>query len=127
MVVRVLGVGGENDDMESAVRVVSTAHTAADVGVLQPNVDSVPMEVEEEIEEPEEIEPPPAAVLFSGLFLCADGLDWGLMVIGSFAKIVQVLGKCSLCLREWRTNLTSGKYLWILYTTYAVAAVRPWK
>ena len=68
MVVRVLGVGGEDDDIERAVRVVSTTHTAADVGVLEPNMDSVPMEVEEEIEEPEEIEPPPATILFSGLF-----------------------------------------------------------
>lgn len=74
---------------------------------LEPNVDAVPVEVEEEIEEPEEIEPPPAAVPFSRLFACADGLDWGLMVIGSlaaaahgtalvvylhyFAKIVQLL------------------------------------
>ena len=95
MVVRVLEVGGENDDIERVVQVVSTAHTAADVGVLEPNMDVVPMEVEEEIEEPEEIERPPAAVLFSGLFPCADGLDWGLMVIGSFAKIVQVLGRGS--------------------------------
>ena len=62
---------------------------------LEPNVDSVPVEVEKEIEEPEEIEPPPAVVLFSGLFACADGHDWGLMVIGSFAKIVQVLGRGS--------------------------------
>lgn len=70
-------------------------------------MDAVPVEVEEEIEEPEEIEPPPAAVPFSRLFACADGLDWGLMVIGSlaaaahgtalvvylhyFAKIVQLL------------------------------------
>ena len=92
MVVRVLGVRGENDDIERAVQVVSIAHTTADVGVLEPNVDSVPMGVEEEIEEPEEIEPLPAAVLFSGLFPCADGLDWGLMVIGSFAKIGKVLG-----------------------------------
>ena len=34
------------------------------------------MEVEEEIEEPEEIEPPPAVVLFSGLLACANGHDW---------------------------------------------------
>ena len=59
LVVRVLEVGGENDDIERVVQVVSTAHTAADVGVLEPNMDAVPMEVEEEIEEPEEIERPP--------------------------------------------------------------------
>lgn len=65
------------------------------------------VEVEEEMEEPEEIEPPPAAVPFSKLFACADRLDWVLMVVGSlaaaahgtalvvylhyFAKIIQVL------------------------------------
>ncbi|KAK9283884.1 hypothetical protein L1049_012139 [Liquidambar formosana] len=67
----------------------------------------VPVELEEEMEEPEEIEPPPAAVPFSRLFACADRLDWGLMVVGSlaaaahgtalvvylhyFARIIQVL------------------------------------
>ena len=59
---------------------------------LEPNVDVIPMEVEEEIE------PPPAALSFSGLFAYANGLDWGLMVIGSFTKIVQVQvhrGRCS--------------------------------
>ncbi|KAI4351105.1 hypothetical protein L6164_005490 [Bauhinia variegata] len=65
------------------------------------------VELEEEVEEPEEIEPPPAAVPFSGLFACADQLDWVLMFVGSlaaaahgtalvvylhyFAKIIQVL------------------------------------
>jgi ATP-binding cassette subfamily B (MDR/TAP) protein 1 len=42
-------------------------------------------EAEEEIEEAEEMEPPPAAVPFSGLFACADRLDWGLMIVGSLA------------------------------------------
>ncbi|KAH1038718.1 hypothetical protein J1N35_040461 [Gossypium stocksii] len=66
------------------------------------------VEAEEEMEEEEEIEPPPAAVPFSGLFACADRLDWVLMIVGSlaaaahgtalvvylhyFAKIIQVLG-----------------------------------
>ncbi|KAG6670022.1 ABC transporter B family member 20 [Carya illinoinensis] len=65
------------------------------------------VEPEEEMEEPEEIEPPPAAVPFSRLFACADRLDWALMLVGSlaaaahgtalvvylhyFAKIVHVL------------------------------------
>ncbi|XP_030514261.1 ABC transporter B family member 20 isoform X1 [Rhodamnia argentea] len=65
------------------------------------------VEPEEEMEEPEEVEPPPAAVPFSRLFACADRLDWGLMIVGSlaaaahgtalvvylhyFAKIVDVL------------------------------------
>lgn len=65
-----------------------------------------PVEPEEEMEEPDEIEPPPAAVPFSGLFACADRLDWFLMFVGSlaaaahgaalvvylhyFAKIIQV-------------------------------------
>ncbi|KAI6669041.1 hypothetical protein NL676_003926 [Syzygium grande] len=43
------------------------------------------VEPEEEVEEPEEVEPPPAAVPFSRLFACADRLDWGLMIVGSFA------------------------------------------
>ncbi|KAI3412577.1 uncharacterized protein J3R85_017199 [Psidium guajava] len=43
------------------------------------------VEPEEEMEEPEEVEPPPAAVPFSGLFACADRLDWGLMIVGSLA------------------------------------------
>ena len=42
-------------------------------------------EAEEEIDEAEEMEPPPAAVPFSGLFACADRLDWGLMIVGSLA------------------------------------------
>ncbi|MBA0726295.1 hypothetical protein Golax_002133 [Gossypium laxum] len=66
------------------------------------------VEADEEMEEEEEIEPPPAAVPFSGLFACADRLDWVLMIVGSlaaaahgtalvvylhyFAKIIQVLG-----------------------------------
>ncbi|KAL7612596.1 ABC transporter B family member 6 [Lactuca sativa] len=70
--------------------------------------DALPVEAEEEMEESEEIEPPPAAVPFSKLFVCADRLDWVLMVVGSiaaaahgtalvvylhyFAKIVQLLG-----------------------------------
>ncbi|KAK8574486.1 hypothetical protein V6N12_062176 [Hibiscus sabdariffa] len=66
------------------------------------------VEAVEEIEEEEEMETPPAAVPFSGLFACADRLDWVLMIVGSlaaaahgtalvvylhyFAKIIQVLG-----------------------------------
>lgn len=64
-------------------------------------------EAEEEMEDAEEIESPPAAVPFSHLFACADRLDWVLMAFGSlaaaahgtalvvylhyFAKIVHVL------------------------------------
>ncbi|XP_022890173.1 LOW QUALITY PROTEIN: ABC transporter B family member 20-like [Olea europaea var. sylvestris] len=71
-------------------------------------VDAMPVEVEDEIDaEADEIEPPPGAVPFSQLFVCADRLDWGLMVVGSlaaaahgtalvvylhyFAKIIQLL------------------------------------
>ncbi|KAI7751221.1 hypothetical protein M8C21_021290, partial [Ambrosia artemisiifolia] len=69
--------------------------------------DAVGVEAEDEMEELEEIEPPPAAVPFSKLFVYADRTDWILMVVGSvaaaahgtalvvylhyFAKIVQVL------------------------------------
>ncbi|XP_071707188.1 ABC transporter B family member 6 [Rutidosis leptorrhynchoides] len=69
--------------------------------------DALPAEVDDEMDETEEIEPPPAAVPFSKLFVCADRLDWVLMVVGSvaaaahgtalviylhyFAKIVQLL------------------------------------
>ncbi|KAF8051289.1 hypothetical protein N665_1751s0005 [Sinapis alba] len=64
-------------------------------------------EDDEEMEEPDEVEPPPAAVPFSQLFACADNFDWVLMILGSvaaaahgsalivylhyFAKIVEVL------------------------------------
>ncbi|KAA8539419.1 hypothetical protein F0562_026111 [Nyssa sinensis] len=74
---------------------------------LETSADAVPVEVEEEMEEVEEIEPPPATVPFSRLFACADRLDWVLMVVGSlaaaahgtalviylhyFAKIIQLL------------------------------------
>ncbi|XP_014497738.1 ABC transporter B family member 20 [Vigna radiata var. radiata] len=43
------------------------------------------VELEEEMEEPEEIEPPPGAVPFSQLFACADRFDWFLMTVGSLA------------------------------------------
>ena len=42
------------------------------------------LEQEDEIDEPEEIEPPSAVVPFSRLFACVDNLDWALMFIGSF-------------------------------------------
>ncbi|XP_043716827.1 ABC transporter B family member 20-like [Telopea speciosissima] len=50
-----------------------------------PYTEPGPVEDELEIEEAEEIEPPPAAVPFSRLFACADGFDWVLMVVGSLA------------------------------------------
>ncbi|GMG99353.1 hypothetical protein Nepgr_001193 [Nepenthes gracilis] len=71
------------------------------------NTEAVQVDVEEDMEEVDEIEPPPAAVPFSRLFACADRLDWVLMAVGSiaaaahgtalvvylhyFAKIVQLL------------------------------------
>ncbi|KAG9145335.1 hypothetical protein Leryth_008264 [Lithospermum erythrorhizon] len=73
------------------------------------SADALPMEIEEDMDaEVEEMEPPPAAVPFSRLFACADGLDWVLMFFGSvaavahgtalviylhyFAKIIELLG-----------------------------------
>ncbi|KAH0470398.1 hypothetical protein IEQ34_000121 [Dendrobium chrysotoxum] len=52
---------------------------------MDPGVDVVPLEDEEPVDEVEEMEPPPAAVPFSRLFACADGLDWFLMTIGALA------------------------------------------
>ncbi|KAE9444899.1 hypothetical protein C3L33_23203, partial [Rhododendron williamsianum] len=52
---------------------------------LDTSAEPVPIEVEEEIDDGDEIEPPPAAVPFSRLFKCADRLDWVLMVVGSLA------------------------------------------
>lgn len=42
-------------------------------------------EDDQEIEDVEETEQPPAAVPFSRLFACADRLDWVLMIVGSVA------------------------------------------
>ncbi|KAI9078203.1 hypothetical protein K1719_039817 [Acacia pycnantha] len=52
---------------------------------IQPITPASEVEVEDEMEEPEEIEPPQVAVPFSRLFVCADRLDWTLMVVGSLA------------------------------------------
>ncbi|XP_020583344.1 ABC transporter B family member 6-like [Phalaenopsis equestris] len=48
-------------------------------------VEAVPLEDEGPVDEVEEMEPPPAAVPFSRLFACADGLDWFLMAVGALA------------------------------------------
>ncbi|XP_008794734.2 ABC transporter B family member 20-like [Phoenix dactylifera] len=48
-------------------------------------VEAVQVEDEGPVDDVEEIEPPPAAVPFSRLFACADGLDWVLMTVGAFA------------------------------------------
>ncbi|WOL00692.1 hypothetical protein Cni_G09405 [Canna indica] len=48
-------------------------------------VEAVPVEDDGAVEEVEEIEPPPAAVPFSRLFACADGVDWVLMAVGAVA------------------------------------------
>ncbi|KAD2805011.1 hypothetical protein E3N88_38388 [Mikania micrantha] len=74
---------------------------------MDASADAVAPDVDDEVEEMEEIEPPPEAVPFSRLFACADRLDWVLMVVGSvaaaahgtalviylhyFAKIIQLL------------------------------------
>ncbi|XLR20489.1 hypothetical protein HN51_067295 [Arachis hypogaea] len=44
------------------------------------------VEVEEEIEEPEEVEPTAAAVPFCRLFACADHFDWFLGKMPSFTR-----------------------------------------
>ncbi|KAI7738182.1 hypothetical protein M8C21_030661 [Ambrosia artemisiifolia] len=74
---------------------------------MDASAEPVAPDVDDDVEEMEEIEPPPEAVPFSRLFACADRLDWVLMVVGSiaaaahgtalvvylhyFAKIVQLL------------------------------------
>jgi ATP-binding cassette subfamily B (MDR/TAP) protein 1 len=45
------------------------------------------VELEDEIDEPKEIEPPPAAMPFSRLFAYADKLDWALLFVGSLAAV----------------------------------------
>nr|CAD1841998.1 unnamed protein product [Ananas comosus var. bracteatus] len=49
---------------------------------MESGPEAVPVEDEGPVDEGEEIEPPPAAVPFSRLFACADGLDWGLWWLG---------------------------------------------
>ncbi|PKA56363.1 ABC transporter B family member 20 [Apostasia shenzhenica] len=51
---------------------------------MDSGVEAVPVE-DEPVEEVEEIDSPPAAVPFSRLFACADGLDWFLMAVGVLA------------------------------------------
>nr|XP_010920710.1 ABC transporter B family member 20 [Elaeis guineensis] len=52
---------------------------------MDSGVEAVQVEDEGPVDDVEEIEPPPAAVPFSRLFACADGLDWVLMTVGAFA------------------------------------------
>ncbi|WOL01952.1 hypothetical protein Cni_G10671 [Canna indica] len=47
--------------------------------------EAMPPEDEEEMDDIEEIEPPPMAVPFLRLFACADRLDWALMAVGAVA------------------------------------------
>ncbi|KAG0501236.1 hypothetical protein HPP92_001308 [Vanilla planifolia] len=52
---------------------------------MDSGVEAVPVEDGGAIDDVEEMEPPPAAVPFSRLFACADGLDWFLMALGALA------------------------------------------
>lgn len=52
---------------------------------MDSGVEAVQVDDEGPVDDVEEIEPPPAAVPFSRLFACADGLDWLLMVVGALA------------------------------------------
>ncbi|XP_010260045.1 PREDICTED: ABC transporter B family member 20 [Nelumbo nucifera] len=102
---------------------------------LDSNTEAVPVEDEVGIEEPEEIEPPPAAVPFSRLFACADRFDWVLMVVGSlaaaahgtalvvylhfFGKVIQLLS-----LEESPKEVLFHKFTQhALYIVYIAAAV----
>ncbi|XP_043700621.1 ABC transporter B family member 20-like [Telopea speciosissima] len=92
------------------------------------NNEAVPVEDEQEIEEAEEIEPPPAAVPFSRLFACADGFDWFLMVVGSlaaaahgtalvvylhyFGKVIQLL--------DWHNSSGGPEELFQRFTEHAL-------
>ncbi|KAD2805088.1 hypothetical protein E3N88_38465 [Mikania micrantha] len=57
---------------------------------MDASADAVAPDVDDEVEEMEEIEPPPEAVPFSRLFACADRLDWVLMVVGLVAAAAHV-------------------------------------
>ncbi|PKA46251.1 ABC transporter B family member 20 [Apostasia shenzhenica] len=52
---------------------------------MESGLEAMPVEDDGPVDEVEEIEPPPAAVPFSGLFACADRLDWCLMTVGALA------------------------------------------
>ncbi|KAE8664440.1 ABC transporter B family member 20 [Hibiscus syriacus] len=100
--------------------------------------DAAEVEAEEVMEEEEEIEPPPAAVPFSGLFACSDSLDWVLMFFGSvaaaahgtalvfylhyFAKIIQVLGLGSTAQGQERFDQQFDRFKELSLTIVFIAA-----
>ncbi|CAL5365799.1 unnamed protein product [Camellia sinensis] len=104
---------------------------------LDTSAEPVPVDMEEDMEDGEEMEPPPAAVPFSRLFACADRLDWVLMVVGSlaaaahgtalvvylhyFAKIIHLLVRDNPDTRDAQRHLLFDEFTELTLTIVYIA------